>query len=161
MRFNIKNRETISFKKRYNIGYKLPKMVFGDFSFTLCKSYNIEYIYLYNFKKTLKKYYNFKKSNFKKVWLFLHKNYPLTKKSKNARMGKGKGALARYASRTIHNHNLLEFVGFNLFELKQLKRAFNLKINIPIKIHSNFFLNKSYVYGSKNENFFYFKKYFK
>jgi len=67
MRFNIKNQETTSFKKRHMIGYKIPNLIFGDFSFSLLKSYNIEYIYLYNFKKSLKKYYNFKKSTFKKV----------------------------------------------------------------------------------------------
>jgi hypothetical protein len=67
VRFNIKNQETTSFKKRYDLGYKLPTLIFGDFSFTLLKSYNIEYIYLYNFKKSLKKYYGFKKSTDKKV----------------------------------------------------------------------------------------------
>lgn len=67
MRFNFKNQETTSFKKRYKIGYKLPEVIFGDFSIITCKSYNIEYIYLYNFKKSLKKYYNFKKGSFKKV----------------------------------------------------------------------------------------------
>jgi ribosomal protein L16/L10AE len=159
MRFNIKNQETTSFKKRYSIGYKLPKLIFGDFSFTLLKSYNLEYIYLYNFKKSLKKYYLFKKSTTKKVWLFLHKNYPLTKKSKNARMGKGKGSLNRYCSRTYKNHNLFEFVGFNLKELFLLKKIFNKKVNIPVKIGSGFFLNKSYSVYTKNENFFFFKKY--
>ena len=67
MRFNLKNQETTSFKKRYNIGYNFPKLIFGDFSFTLCKSYNLEFIYLYNFKKSLKKYYTFKKSKLKKI----------------------------------------------------------------------------------------------
>ena len=162
MRFNVKNQETTSFKKRYSIGYKTPSLIFGDFSFTLLKSYNIEYIYLYNFKKSLKKYFNFKKSTFKKVWLFLHKNYPLTKKSKNARMGKGKGALARYCSRIVQNHNLFEFSGFNLRELFRLKKIFKKKINIPLKIRGNFFDNKQYKFNggcSGNQNFFFFKKY--
>ena len=143
MRFNIKNRETTSFKKRYKIGYSLPKTVFGEFSLLLCKSYNIEYIYIYNFKKSLKKYYNFKKNNLKKVWLFLHKNYPLTKKSKNARMGKGKGALSRYCSRVLQNHSLFEFSGFNLREVLVLKKIFNKKVNIPTKINVDFFKNSS------------------
>ena len=43
MRFNVKNQETLSFKKRYKTGYSLPKLIFGDFSITLCKSYNLEY----------------------------------------------------------------------------------------------------------------------
>ena len=159
MRFNIKNQETTSFKKRYKIGYKLPKLIFGDFSITLCKSYNLEYIYLYNFKKSLKRYYTFKQNTPKKVWLFLHKNYPLTKKSKNARMGKGKGAISRYCARVLQNHNLLEFSGFNLHELLRLKKIFCKKTNIPLKITSSFFNQKNLILNKKNENFFSFKKY--
>ena len=160
MRFNVKNQETVSFKKRYKIGYHLPHLVFGDFSITLCKSYNIEYIYLYNFKKSLKKYYTFKQNTSKKVWLFLHKNYPLTKKSKNARMGKGKGALSRYCSRVLQNHNIMEFSGFNLHELKRLKSILNKKINIPLKITTSFFLCKNTIINKKNENLFSLKKYY-
>lgn len=160
MRFNVKNQETVSFKKRYKIGYKQPKLVFGDFSITLCKSYNLEYIYLYNFKKSLKNYYTFKQSSSKKTWLFVHKNYPLTKKSKNARMGKGKGALSRYCSRVLQNHNLFEFSGFNLCELVRLKRILNTKVNIPLKISSNFFKSKSTIFSKKNENLFYLKRYY-
>jgi ribosomal protein L16/L10AE len=141
------------------MGYNFPKLIFGKFSITLCKSYNLEYIYLYNFKKSLKKYYLFKKSEFKKVWLFIHKNYPLTKKSKNARMGKGKGALNRYCTRIPQNHNLFEFSGFNLRELFTLKRIFQKKVNLPIKINCNFFLNKCYNYEHFNENFFFFRGY--
>lgn len=159
MRFNIKNQETTSFKKRYKIGYKFPNLIFGTFSLTLCKSYNLEYIYLYNFKKSLKKYYRFKKSISKKVWLFIHKNYPITKKSKNARMGKGKGSLSRFCTRVVQNHNILEFSGFNLKDIILLNKIFKKKINIPTKINSNFFLNKNYIYSDINENFLFHKNY--
>jgi len=74
-------------------------------------------------------------------------------------MGKGKGAIARYCSRTQQNHNLFEFSGFNLRDIYKLKRIFNKKINIPVKIHSLFFTNKSYVCTSGNENIFSIKKY--
>jgi ribosomal protein L16/L10AE len=159
MRFNVKNKETTSFKKRYKIGYTLPKLIFGEFSLLMCKSYNLEYIYIYNFKKSLKKYHNFKKNSYKKVWLFLHKNYPLTKKSKNARMGKGKGTLSRFCSRVLQNHNLLEFSGFNLREIMVLKAIFKKKVNIPTKIGSNFFKKNNYILSNLNENFFFLKKY--
>ena len=159
MRFNIKNQETTSFKKRYSLSYRLPSLIFGDFSISLCKSYNIEYIYIYNFKKSIKKYHKFKKKSPKKVWLFLHKNYPLTKKSKNARMGKGKGSLVRYCSRTLQNHNILEFSGFNLHEIVRLRCIFKKKLNIPTKIYSNFFINKHCIYSEKNQNIFFFKFY--
>ena len=114
MRFSVKNQETTSFKKRYSLRHKAHNLLFGEFAFSLMKSYNIEYIYIYNFKKKLKKFFFFKKSKYKRVWLFLHKNYPLTKKSKNARMGKGKGSVARYCSRVLWNHNIFEFAGFNI-----------------------------------------------
>lgn len=161
MRFSIKNQETTSFKKRYKIGYILPKTNFGDFSIITCKSYNLEYIYMYNFKKSLKKYYNFKKNELKKVWLFLHKNYPLTKKSKNARMGKGKGTLNRYCSRILQNHSLLGFSGFNLKEVFLLKKIFKKKVNIPTKVVGDFFKNKNYFFANSNEGGFFFKRYFK
>ena len=158
MRFCIKNKESVSFKKRYKIGYKKIQLLFGNFSFTLCKSFKIEYIYLYNFKKSLKKYFKFKKGP-KKVWLFLHKNYPLTKKSKNSRMGKGKGAVARYCSRVLQNHNLFEFYGFNIKELFFLKKNLKKKVFIPIRINTDFFqLKKSHFY-SKSETFFLTRKY--
>ena len=161
LRFNIKNIETISFKKRYTIGFKKKKLIFGDFSIVFCKSYNIEYIYMYNFKKSLKKYYTFKKNNIKKVWLFLHKNYPLTKKSKNSRMGKGKGSFVRFCSRVLQNHNLLEFSGFNILEVFFLKKNFQKKINIPIKVGFDFFKKTNLPYYNKNEVFFLKKKYTK
>lgn len=74
-------------------------------------------------------------------------------------MGKGKGALNRYCSRVLQNHNLFEFVGFNLCELIRLKKILNKKINIPLKITSTFFENKNTVVGKRNENFFSLKKY--
>jgi ribosomal protein L16/L10AE len=161
LRFNIKNIETVSFKKRYTIGFKKKKLIFGDFSINLCKSYNLEYIYLYNFKKSLKKYYNFKKKNIKKVWLFLHKNYPLTKKSKNSRMGKGKGSFVRFCSRILQNHSLLEFSGFNILEIFFLKKNFQKKINIPLKVGFTFLKKINTIYYKKNEVFFLKKKYIK
>ena len=134
VKFNKKNLETKSFKKRYCIGYKNPSLIFGNYSFLLCKSYNIEYLYIYNFRRGLKKYFNFKKNSIKKIWLFLHKNYPLTKKSKNSRMGKGKGGIVRYCSRILQNHNIFEFCGFNIYDLLNLKKIFLKKIHIPIVI---------------------------
>ena len=158
MHFNIKNRETTSFKKRYPLGFKKLNLIFGDFAIILCKSYNIEYIYIYNFKRYLKRYYSFKKGT-KKVWLFLHKNYPLTKKSKNSRMGKGKGALARFCARVVQNHNLFEFSGFSINEVLKLKLLLKKKTNIPTKLFGSFFFNTDYNVYQKNERWFFFKNY--
>lgn len=75
-------------------------------------------------------------------------------------MGKGKGALNRYCSRVLQNHNLFEFTGFNLCEIVKLKKILNKKINIPLKITSTFFKRKNTIINQKNENFFFLKKYF-
>lgn len=152
MRFDFKNREMISFKKRYDLGYKDLNLIWGDYAMVLEKSYNIEYIYIYNFKKILKKFYKFKHKQ-KKVWLFLFKNYPLTRKSKNARMGKGKGSFVRYCSRILKNQNIFEFIGFSLKEIKFLNKLFKIRVGIPIALYSNFFKNKQYVCYDKSENF--------
>lgn len=149
MRFNKKNIETKSFKKRYSLCFKKKKLIFGTYALTLCKSYNLEYIYIYNFKKDLKKYYKFKKSLKKKVWLFLHKNYPITKKSKNARMGKGKGSVSRYCSRVLYNHNLFEFIGFNPNEIISLKKVFLKKLNIPVVVIGSFFEKTNLSFNKK------------
>ena len=105
---------------------------------------------MFNFKRSLKKYYNFKKSKDKKVWVFLHKNYPITKKSKNARMGKGKGSFVRYCSRILQNHSIFEFKGFRSFDLMKIKKIFKKKVNLPIVICDTFFLKKEQkcYYGS-------------
>ena len=89
----------------------------------------------------------------------MHKNYPLTKKSKNSRMGKGKGSLSRYCARVNQNHNLFEFIGFNIQEILSIKNILKKKTKIPFKIYANFFLKKEYVFLKKNENFFFFRFY--
>lgn len=74
-------------------------------------------------------------------------------------MGKGKGTFSRFCSRVLQNHNLLEFSGFNLREVMVLKRIFKKKVNVPIKITSDFFKNKNYILSNINENFYFLKKY--
>lgn len=154
IRINSRNKEIMSFKKRYILGYKKPKIVWGDFSLNFEKSYNIEYICIYNFKKALKKFFKFKFKK-KKIWLFLFKNFPITKKSKNSRMGKGKGKFVRFCSRTLYNHNILEFSGFTIKEIVKVKRVLKKKVNIPTVIFSKFFYKKQYRYNYVNENFFF------
>lgn len=161
MRLHIKNFDTKSLKKRYFLGYKsLQGPFFGDFSFNSGKSYNLEYIYMFNFKRSLKKYYNFKKGKEKKIWVFLPKNYPLTKKSKNARMGKGKGGFVRYCSRILLNHIIFEFKGFRFFDILKIKKIFNKKVNLPIIIRNTFFLKKDQKYYYYNQSCFTLRKYY-
>jgi hypothetical protein len=75
-------------------------------------------------------------------------------------MGKGKGALNRYCSRVLQNHNLFEFSGFNLCELRRLQKILGKKINVPLKITTSFFFSKSTIFNKKNENLFFIKIYY-
>ena len=78
---------------------KMIELKFGDGGLIFSKECKIEVKYLKIFKKFLKKIF---KKNFgykyfykQKCWLNLPTNFPLTKKSKNSRMGKGKGSFVR------------------------------------------------------------------
>lgn len=67
------------------------------------REYRFEIIHFGLFKKILKKLSKRQKVsrifNNKNVWVFWKPNYPLTKKSKNSRMGKGKGPFLRWTFR--------------------------------------------------------------
>ena len=72
--------------------------------------------------------------SFFSFWFFLTANYPVTKKSKNSRMGKGKGSFLRWQIRVPFNLIFLEFKILNylsyFFFFNKLKLFFgkNLKI---------------------------------
>lgn len=74
-------------------------------------------------------------------------------------MGKGKGSLARYCSRVLQNHNIMEFLGFSYREIMTLRKIFFKKVKIPVKIYSNFFLEKHHFVCGKLESNMNIKKY--
>lgn len=95
---NQNNKILKKFKKRKNLkkkDYLLLK--FGNVGFFSFKDFRFEFIYLSLLKKILKtlKFLKLKRKKFNKFWLFLNKNYPISTKSKNSRMGKGKGSFLR------------------------------------------------------------------
>ena len=134
MRFKCKNKETTSFKKRFKFKTNKVTLRFGNYAFLLQKATNVEFNYISFFRKILKLFFKFKKTKLKKIWIFLNKNFPITKKSKNARMGKGKGKLLRYCMRVNNNYTLFEFDGFSINYLNKIKQLFNFKLNTKIWI---------------------------
>ena len=122
MRFNKNSYKPVSFKKRYNTGYLISKLKYGDSGLRLVKTYNIEYIYIVNLKKKIKFFLNWKKKFFNRnLWIFLKGNTPISKKSKNSRMGKGKGSFLRLSCRLKKNFIFLEFLNLNLILLNRIK----------------------------------------
>jgi ribosomal protein L16/L10AE len=98
LRFNkISSIEQVSFKRRNKRYIKKIKLIYGNSGFIVLKTVQFEYAYFYLIRRFLKYFFKFKYSldNYFKVWVFLKANFPVSKKSKNSRMGKGKGSFVR------------------------------------------------------------------
>lgn len=110
------------FKKR-NI-LKINKIKFNYFYYKiiLFKQLIFKYFYFYFFKKYLKWNFKLKYSKiFKlKIWIFFNSNFPISKKSKNSRMGKGKGNFFKWETKLQKNFILIKFFKLNFLRLTKL-----------------------------------------
>lgn len=64
MKFSKKFFKPVSFKKRYSSGYIFNSLRYGNFGLKLIKSYNIEYIYMFELKRKLKSFLTLKRKFF-------------------------------------------------------------------------------------------------
>ena len=110
----------------------------------------------YFIKRCLKKKKSFEINE--KIWYFGKINFFIQKKSKNSRMGKGKGILERGVIRLKKNFIIFEFEGYSLYRLKKFVLNVNKKINLNFFL---FFINKkTYNLWCKNNKYiYYFDKY--
>lgn len=135
MRFkNLSNVKQVSFKLRNYKKTVKSRFIFGNSMIVLYKNSRFEAIYYELFRKIIKiiiKKKNILNKN-KNYWIFLRMNTPLTKKSKNSRMGKGKGALYRWLIRLPRGFKLLEFNNINYYRLNILSKKWSKKINLPL-----------------------------
>lgn len=135
MRFkNLSNTKQVSFKLRNFKKTIKSRFVFGNSMILLYKNSKFEAIYYELFRKFIKIIVKKKNVNniFRNYWIFLRMNTPLTKKSKNSRMGKGKGALYRWAVRLPKNYKLLEFKNINYYRLNLLTKKWSKRIGLPL-----------------------------
>lgn len=148
------------FKKRFKTKIFMPKIIWGDISFFFKKRYNFELVYYSFINRVLKRFF-FKKRNkrfYRKIWFFFKKNFPITKKSKNARMGKGKGSFLRWVIRLKKNFVFLEMKNINYFLAKKfcffLEKKTKLGVSLILK-------NDSFVerLGCNKQIFYIFKKF--
>lgn len=150
----------LKFKKRFKTKIKMPKIMWGDISFFFKKRYNFELVYFSLINRIFKKLF-FKKRNkkfYRKFWFFFKKNYPVTKKSKNARMGKGKGSFLRWVIRLKKNFTFLEIKNMNFFVAKKIMFFLEKKMKLQI---SALVKNDNFVerLGCNKELFYVFNKY--
>lgn len=129
MRFNkLKLIKQNSQKNRIVGIFKKTKIVFGSSSFFTKKKIRFELIYFVHLKRFFKTLNNSKiKKNMDKrgIWFFFKSNYPLSKKSKNSRMGKGKGTFLRWVVILNAFSNIAEFNNFKSINLKKILKKLN------------------------------------
>ena len=135
MKFDRKAIKPVSFKKRFYNGYCFDILQYGNIGLKITKSYDLEYIYMFELRKKLKFFLTLRKKILnKKLWVNLIGNYPISKKSKNSRMGKGKGAFLRLSCRLKKNTIFMEFLNLNFIILKKIIYIYNKKNNMNLKL---------------------------
>lgn len=105
----------------------------------------LEFVQLNFIKKYIKILFRKSKhspENFRKVWYSLSANHVIQCKSKNSRMGKGKGLVERRIIRVYKNTILFEFFGIPFYKLLNITKKINKKLNMKI------------ILISKNNNFY-------
>lgn len=106
--------------------------------------------YVFSLRKILKKLFKTKTTRRRRLWttpkmlwFVLFPNFVLTKKSKNARMGKGKGNFLRWTIRVKGGSVLFEFKGYNVdrvnFFTNQIQKKLPMKLCIVYKQLISFF----------------------
>ena len=126
---NIKKQN--SFKKRYKTKAKNTRLKIGDLGYITNSNFRFEFIYFLVLKKLFKNNLKYKYPSFlyPRLWVYLRSNYPLTRKSKNSRMGKGKGAFLRWSILTSKGTVVFEFLNFSLIRASLILKKWNYSLN--------------------------------
>ncbi len=133
---NLNTKKQISFKKRF----KKTKSLFynnKEIYWIVKKNYFIEYVYFEFIRKLIKKSIKYKsnliKNNF---WIYLKYNTPITRKSKNSRMGKGKGSLKKWGVEIPKNFKIFK-VKFYFIFFKRIMDRLERKSNIKLYLYKS------------------------
>lgn len=150
-------------KNRFFQNPKNIKLTFGDAGIITLREGLIELVHLNLFKKYLKYFLRKKKSNLlfirEKIWYFGRINFALQKKSKNSRMGKGKGLVERNIIKIRRGVTIFEFKGVSRSKIIWLTKEINKKLKIKIIC---FFKKTDIFYkiwSKKNKYSYYYNKY--
>lgn len=152
-------------KMQKNRFFKKPKKIeikFGDAALTVLNEGRIELIHLSVLKKIIKKFITKKKSEIdvirEKIWYFGCPNFYIQKKSKNSRMGKGKGLIERKILRVRRGFVLFEFLGVSRIKLSKLILKINKFLNVKFIITYKKKINYN-LWAKKNKYIYYHDKY--
>lgn len=128
--------EQVSFKNRNRFKKVKVKLNYGNIGIAVLKNVQFEFIYFNIIKKFLKYFFKFKYStnNYFKIWVILKANFPISRKSKNSRMGKGKGAFSRWIIKLNHGATIMEFKNVNFLRVKKLNIYWSKILNCNTRI---------------------------
>lgn len=141
--FNRKHVLQRVLKKRFFKANRLPKLRYGTVGIYCLYNFRFEYKYCLFFRKFFKKLFYRRKrkiTTFYKLrtWLFIRPNYALTHKSKNARMGKGKGNFKRWCTIVYAGRVFIEHLNMSPSIYKRYLRKMRVKMKLNfkfIKVH--------------------------
>lgn len=150
-------------KKRCRHPYKsIIKLKYGEFGLLVTREGRLEFVQLNFLKKYIKILFRKSKhspENFKKIWYSISANHVIQCKSKNSRMGKGKGLVERRIIRIYKNTILFEFFGIPYYKLLTITKKINKKLNFKIRVVSRN-VNGHKTPFKLNSPIRYYKKYF-
>ena len=126
--------EQRSFKCRGWLGFKKSDLNFGNVGIAVLKCCRFEYIYFNLIRKYLKSLLKLKYSTYKiiKIWVFLKANFPISRKSKNARMGKGVGSFVRWSIKLKRGFIVVEFFNVNRSRVSKILNVWKKHLGFPI-----------------------------
>ena len=149
-------------KNRFFKNPKRTKNKFGDFGLACYNEGRIELVQISSLKKKMKLFIRKKKSESdktrEKIWYFGRPNFFIQKKSKNCRMGKGKGLIERKVIRVRRNFILFEFQGVSILKLRTFLKFVNKFLSVKLYLTKNYDINYS-LWSKSNRYFVYHDKY--
>lgn len=145
--------------------FSVPKKInfkLGDSLIISLKEARIELLHIGKMKRLLRKLLTKRMSGWysirEKIWYYGKTYFYLQKKSKNSRMGKGKGTADRKVLRIKKNFVLFECKGMSLYKLKWFVNKINKKLNFKFSFFFKKLILKTNWFNKKTYSFYY-KKY--
>ena len=126
--------------KRRAFTFKPVALKFGQYGLFFKDPAKFEFIYIFFIRKFCKRYgKKVPKKVLKttKLWFNIRPNTTLTKKSKNARMGKGKGAFVRWIANLKGGVIFVECVGYPIQTMNWLSFKFQKKFKQRVGVLKN------------------------
>lgn len=134
-KFNKIKRILYKRKRKFSsLGYSFK---FGDKGLFSRNQFRIEKIHIKILRKIFKKKLRKRRKKLKihnKYWIRFSQNLLLTKKSKNARMGSGKGKYYRACFVLKPNHSFIEFKNYDYYMVCWLRSRIFFKINMHLLV---------------------------